>query len=514
MNGTRGLLYCFFHINTIYCGYNIKSLECTGVPAVKLYNYESPYQDEWFLSHFLRILRLNALDLAFFEIHVMGKKQLQNGLLDLELKKEFRPFYEALDIGANIGDFHLSTSVYPFQAIFLTSEEQKRYRTSVLHDPGDEGTEFASRSTVRRVNICPVCMQEDQRQFGEPYFHRSHQLPGVCICPAHHDKLMVFTGHVKNLDKFDINDYSPISRNIPDASGIAYAEYAQRILFSSVTSDLLTVKQLIQSEFEFRGYKPKNLKSSLYKGLAKWQHASLFGVPAEYFSPWLREAHYSQAQNVLALLMFLFPDPCNLIERLSMKGKLSFAYISQRINDVVGNDYELLEYHEGAQRMTLKHSCGMVFEVDVGTFFDGGRCAQCAIFPSRPELIRVLKSCSNKHYASPSNISARNKLPVLDTDTKEANSYSKERIMQELSRPTPSPLFPDLTTGHHFADWKQHLQCYLDFRAMYNGWSRPPDSDFHGIDLRNWCATMRKHRKEGKLSEERIQILSDAGFQW
>lgn len=32
---------------------------------------------------------------------------------------------------------------------------------------------------------CPECVNEDIRNFGEPYFHRIHQIPGVYICPIH-----------------------------------------------------------------------------------------------------------------------------------------------------------------------------------------------------------------------------------------------------------------------------------------------------------------------------------------
>ncbi|WP_374554264.1 TnsD family Tn7-like transposition protein [Aquitalea pelogenes] len=33
---------------------------------------------------------------------------------------------------------------------------------------------------------CPVCLGADRRQYGQAYWHRSHQLPGVWVCPLHH----------------------------------------------------------------------------------------------------------------------------------------------------------------------------------------------------------------------------------------------------------------------------------------------------------------------------------------
>lgn len=45
-----------------------------------------------------------------------------------------------------------------------------------------------ARNTILKTwfaRFCPVCIQEDLRRFGQPYWHRSHQLPGVTVCARH-----------------------------------------------------------------------------------------------------------------------------------------------------------------------------------------------------------------------------------------------------------------------------------------------------------------------------------------
>lgn len=37
----------------------------------------------------------------------------------------------------------------------------------------------------RRLRFCPCCIKSDIEMFGEPYWHRTHQLSGVYICPVH-----------------------------------------------------------------------------------------------------------------------------------------------------------------------------------------------------------------------------------------------------------------------------------------------------------------------------------------
>ncbi len=35
------------------------------------------------------------------------------------------------------------------------------------------------------LRFCPLCTEEDKQQFGEPYWHRLHQISGVEVCLVH-----------------------------------------------------------------------------------------------------------------------------------------------------------------------------------------------------------------------------------------------------------------------------------------------------------------------------------------
>ncbi len=39
--------------------------------------------------------------------------------------------------------------------------------------------------SVRFLRYCPECVRADAEQYSEPYWHRLHQITGVCICPEH-----------------------------------------------------------------------------------------------------------------------------------------------------------------------------------------------------------------------------------------------------------------------------------------------------------------------------------------
>ncbi|WP_336511217.1 TniQ family protein, partial [Vibrio anguillarum] len=40
------------------------------------------------------------------------------------------------------------------------------------------------------LKMCPVCVQEDIRQFGVAYWHRVHQIPAIESCCEHQQQLV------------------------------------------------------------------------------------------------------------------------------------------------------------------------------------------------------------------------------------------------------------------------------------------------------------------------------------
>ena len=49
------------------------------------------------------------------------------------------------------------------------------------------------------LRFCPQCVEEDRRKFGECYWHRIHQAPGVEICPLHKLPVRNSSAHARNV---------------------------------------------------------------------------------------------------------------------------------------------------------------------------------------------------------------------------------------------------------------------------------------------------------------------------
>lgn len=85
-------------------------------------------------------------------------------------------------------------TLYPFYAAFLPKERSRQVFKTMQSEYGGgiHGTVGIRASAVpvpKCFRFCPQCIQTDQEQYGELYWHRIHQVPGVLVCPDHAEVL-------------------------------------------------------------------------------------------------------------------------------------------------------------------------------------------------------------------------------------------------------------------------------------------------------------------------------------
>ncbi len=87
-------------------------------------------------------------------------------------------------------------TLLPYFAPFL----ERNQLASVMDDMiGERGPSVAGRagimaSTVKdpaTLQFCLRCVDTDRSQYGEAFWHRVHQLPGVCFCPHHQETMLL-----------------------------------------------------------------------------------------------------------------------------------------------------------------------------------------------------------------------------------------------------------------------------------------------------------------------------------
>lgn len=86
-------------------------------------------------------------------------------------------------------DVVMQHTFYPYYARFFpTQRKRSTYAYVVNGNPlavHRMGISQANGNHCSVMRYCPVCYQEDLQLYGEPYWHRSHQLPDMQICTKH-----------------------------------------------------------------------------------------------------------------------------------------------------------------------------------------------------------------------------------------------------------------------------------------------------------------------------------------
>ncbi|MBW4473285.1 MAG: TnsD family transposase [Stenomitos rutilans HA7619-LM2] len=94
-------------------------------------------------------------------------------------------------------------TLFPFFAPFLHPEQAQQLLADM---EGARGPAIKMRSGVMASTVqppewlrfCPLCVRQDKQEFGEPYWHRLHQLPGVEVCPEHNVRLLDSQVRIQN----------------------------------------------------------------------------------------------------------------------------------------------------------------------------------------------------------------------------------------------------------------------------------------------------------------------------
>ncbi|MCD9188953.1 MAG: TnsD family transposase [Pyrinomonadaceae bacterium] len=99
-------------------------------------------------------------------------------------------------------------TLLPLYAPFLPPERALLVLNSMRsHFKGDIHNRVGIMAGVmpiyRYFRFCSVCLQEEVRKYGEPYWHRLHQIPGIYVCPDHRVLLQNSTVKIKGENRHE-----------------------------------------------------------------------------------------------------------------------------------------------------------------------------------------------------------------------------------------------------------------------------------------------------------------------
>jgi len=103
--------------------------------------------------------------------------------------------------------FIRNNTLYPYYAAFLPTERAKQIKESMKSNFGGDihsrcGIMASSISPPEYFRFCPLCNQEDLKEYGEIYWHRLYQVPGIQVCGKHGVYLQNSTIRTRNKHDF------------------------------------------------------------------------------------------------------------------------------------------------------------------------------------------------------------------------------------------------------------------------------------------------------------------------
>lgn len=162
-------------------------------------------------------------------------------------------------------------TLYPFYALFLPLDRAEAVLNSMQnHFSGDIHTRTGiMASTVPQVGFfrfCTICFQEDIKNYGEPYWHRVHQIAGILVCPIH--KVFLQSSIVKTQGENRHEFYAADESNC--LSTLHIVDYASST-FNNLVNLAQDVNLLLANTFPQRNgewFRQRYQSSIIEKGLA------------------------------------------------------------------------------------------------------------------------------------------------------------------------------------------------------------------------------------------------------
>ena len=208
-----------------------------------------PYPDEIIFSRIVRHFTLSGMTCEHYLSDVFGNHKVTiHPYLTAGLEQVCK-FSHELPI-----EVLKKQTLAPMFMHFLSLYEST-ISNALIFGKASEGIRACQLSCVREkeqisIKFCPECARSNAHEFGIPYWHRSHQIPGVESCSLHRVKLEHFP--LKGRSRLNHYLLPPLNINARPTNQLSceFAQYAYELLsqisYGSKRFDLLTFKTQLQ----------------------------------------------------------------------------------------------------------------------------------------------------------------------------------------------------------------------------------------------------------------------------
>lgn len=170
--------------------------------------FPNPYPDELLYSVLARYHVRSGNTSPKITLRELFGKEVATAIVDLPcnlaaLTKRLSDFSNYTYL-----DFIYNNTLFPFYAPFIPEERATLILKAMKSNNGSSiNTRIGiMANTVQNsvyLRFCPLCLQEDITSYGEAYWHRVHQIPGVVLCTKHNIPILDSLVHWHEMNKHE-----------------------------------------------------------------------------------------------------------------------------------------------------------------------------------------------------------------------------------------------------------------------------------------------------------------------
>lgn len=194
-------------------------------------------------------------------------------------------------VGITSKYFLNNTTVFPYFHPFLTEKRRATFQSYFMNSiPSDRSQYFTlgigklRQPKAIHLRFCRSCWKDDEEIYGEPYWRRLHQLPGVLMCPVHNELLMespVSMHMAKDL-------YFPADMRLSEISAVCgdfSSAIAEKLISVAKDSDWLLKNGLKHGPYEdtYARYTRYFYAKGFSGNLGQVRHQNIYTALQDYF---------------------------------------------------------------------------------------------------------------------------------------------------------------------------------------------------------------------------------------
>ncbi|MFB6367707.1 TnsD family transposase [Paenibacillus elgii] len=214
--------------------------------------FPTPYPDELYYSIIARYIKWSGephyrslLQSIFGNKHVTASVDLPSNIGRLV---ERLPVTSQLTVEQLIQKH----TMFPFYSAFLPPEQAEAVRKSMIEGNGNEiysriGVMGSAIRPNKFIRYCKECLSHDLETYGESYWHRIHQLPGLDVCVEHGIELLD-----SNISPHGENKYKFVAADKRNSPLNCVAKRTPRKDFEKYCSLSKNIRILLDNKFPYR----------------------------------------------------------------------------------------------------------------------------------------------------------------------------------------------------------------------------------------------------------------------